>query len=114
MAETYQIQANTPAARGPSANAYTVLFTTTQETVTSVHICNTTGADAKFRVALVESGYVLPGDNSPALYQFVYYNEPIEAERAITLTAFTLGIGVRIVVFTDTAGVTFVGAGPQM
>jgi hypothetical protein len=95
-------------ARGPSASAYKLLYTYTQQGTLTVHICNTTALLAKIRVAVVEPGYAYADGDVPALYQFWYYDEEVQAKPGgMDTIAITAQLGTTIVVWTDTAGVTF-------
>lgn len=88
-----------------------VLLTVTANGPYSIHVCNTNSVPATFRIALVESAYVLPGGNTPALYHFVEYDRPIEGNDSWDTPAFSLNVGDRIVVYASAVGLTFVPAG---
>jgi len=115
MAEAWRILVDADANRAPSANVYTTLFTTVAAgTPLKVHVCNTTAVQAKFRIAVVPPGFALGGPPPiPGLNHHVSYDKVIEPSDEFDTVVYGCELGVRIVVRTDTSGVTFVCTGPE-
>lgn len=104
--------------RAPSSGVYTLIHTMTQEGTVGVHLCNTTAGVVKFRLSIVEASAPAwtDGTTAPALYQYWYYDKEIgpAPDNDFDITIASLGVGDRIVIFTDTSGLTFCPHGIQV
>jgi len=98
-------------ARAPAQNTYKLLYTATQQGTISVHVCNTTAALALFQIAIIDAATAYVDGNTPPLYSFVHYDEEVDAKQSYDTVSFQVGTGDKIVVRTDTNGVTFLPTG---
>lgn len=102
--------------RAPSSLTYTLIHTMTQEGTVGVHLCNTSVNPAKFRLAVVQNGYAYTDGDTPAVYQFWYYDREVgpAPDNDFDTVVLSLGIGDRIVIYTDQSGLTFCPHGIQV
>lgn len=103
--------------RAPASLSYKLIHTMAlnQSGAVGVHVCQTAPTPAKFRIAIVENGYAYVDGATPATYQFWIYDKPLEAgSDDYDMVIASLGPGDRIVVWTDTSGVTFCPHGIQV
>lgn len=103
--------------RGPSANAYKLLYTLqpgTGHSMISVHVCNGKGSDAHISLWIIPgtdgSGWSEAGVKPPD-YTIVFENIRVESDGTDGNTwdsaVLYLNPGDRLVGFTDVLGVTF-------
>lgn len=118
MAEVLGLLVTGPhSARAPSSGAYKLIHTMTQTGAVGLHVCNTTVGAVKIRLAVVEAGYSYADGDAPAVYQFWIWDKEIPPSPDINdwdMTIASLGIGDRLVIRTDTSGVTFCPHGIQI
>ncbi len=94
MASTPKILAQILPANSTIIDAYTVPVGKTA-VVSNIYVCNTTGSDRYFRIAIAIAGAVL---NSK---QYIYYDELIEANGTFEVGSLQLGAGDIIRVRVD-------------
>jgi hypothetical protein len=112
LPEQWRLQVDDPSRRGPAGATYTILFTVSANGPYSVHVCNTLPTIQTYRIALVEAGYTLPGDNTPGLHHFIEYERAIEAYDSWDTPSFGMDVGERIIVYGSAVGINFLANGP--
>lgn len=108
-----------PAARMPAANSFKLYYTADAPSIFGLGVCNGMGQDAHVSVFLVDA-WVADWDDgdTPPAFTVIHDRQRIESDategNAWPMPVVVLDPGDRIVVWTDTVGVTFNGHGFKM
>lgn len=115
MPEVPSMLVNAHAARAPSAAAYKLLYTATQDALVSIHVNNGNATDSGYRIAIVDEAAAYVDGATPPAYSFVTGKDGqsrfLEANQEIDTPVYNLSDGDMVVVWTDNTGVTFLNQG---
>ena len=90
----------------PSATTLTEIYQCTNQASVSLFVCNQSGADVTYRLALT-------GGASPAADEYIAYDAPLTANETIQYTGIALAAGEAIWVYSSAGDISYVATGTE-